>query len=121
MDLDEEVEAPPKGITTAHYIKFINELFDVMDRDETIKEYYWVMDNATIQESLPMQRKIESGTRDCIQQIATRWIPMHNNRELKQYLTAQMLQQRTVGITLTRTIITGEPHIKMDSNAHGEL
>lgn len=45
MDLDEEVEAPPKGITTALYIKFINELFDVMDRDETMKEYYWVMDN----------------------------------------------------------------------------
>lgn len=37
MDLDEEVEAPPKGITTAHYIKLINELFDVMDRDETMK------------------------------------------------------------------------------------
>lgn len=59
MDLDEEVEAPPKRITTAHYIKFINELFNVMERDETMKEYYWVMDNATIQKSLPMQRKIE--------------------------------------------------------------
>lgn len=59
MDLDEEVEAPPKRITTAHYIKFINELFDVMDRDETMKKDYWVMDNATIQKSLPMQRKIE--------------------------------------------------------------
>ncbi|KAI8372526.1 hypothetical protein EDC96DRAFT_572751 [Choanephora cucurbitarum] len=59
---NEEVEAPPKGITTAHYIKLINELFGVMNRDETIKEYYWVMDNATIQESLPMQRKIKSGS-----------------------------------------------------------
>lgn len=66
MNLDEEVEAPPKGITTAHYIKFINELFDVMDRDETMKEYYWVMGNATIQESLPMQRKIEIRGYKCI-------------------------------------------------------
>ncbi|KAG1284079.1 hypothetical protein G6F60_007919 [Rhizopus arrhizus] len=50
----------PKGATTAHFIKFMNELLDVMDLDETFKGSYIVMDNASIHKSKPMLQKIES-------------------------------------------------------------
>lgn len=50
---------PPKGTTTAHFIKFINELLDVMDLDEKLKGCYLVLDNASIHKSQPMKRKIE--------------------------------------------------------------
>ncbi|KAG1174993.1 hypothetical protein G6F70_007946 [Rhizopus microsporus] len=49
----------PKGTTTAHFIKFINELLDVMDLDESLKGCYLVLDNASIHKSQPMIRKIE--------------------------------------------------------------
>lgn len=49
-----------KGTTTAHFIKFINVLLDVMDLDENLKGSYLVMDNCTIHKSRPMIRKIES-------------------------------------------------------------
>lgn len=60
IDLDEDAKAPPKGTTILHYVKFINELLDVMDEDATMKGYYLVMDNASIHKFIPMQRKIES-------------------------------------------------------------
>ena len=43
---------------------------------------------------------------------------VHQTEKQMQFLIVQMLQQRAEDITLTRTIITGEPHIKMDSNAY---
>jgi hypothetical protein len=49
----------PKGTTAAHYVKFINELLDVMDLDGNMKGYYLVMDNASIHKSQPTVRKIE--------------------------------------------------------------
>lgn len=49
-----------KGTTTAHFIKFMNELLDVMDLDQSLKGSYIVMDNASIHKSNPMKRKIES-------------------------------------------------------------
>ncbi|KAG1140519.1 hypothetical protein G6F37_009011 [Rhizopus arrhizus] len=49
----------PKGTATAHFIKFINELLDVMDLDESLKGCYLVLDNASIHKSQPMIRKIE--------------------------------------------------------------
>ncbi|KAG1092608.1 hypothetical protein G6F42_019158 [Rhizopus arrhizus] len=36
----EDKANPPKGTTTAHFIKFINELLDVMDLDEKLKGCY---------------------------------------------------------------------------------
>ncbi|KAG1039068.1 hypothetical protein G6F43_012584 [Rhizopus delemar] len=48
-----------QGTTTAHFIKFINELLDVMDLDESLKGCYLVLDNASIHKSQPMVRKIE--------------------------------------------------------------
>lgn len=55
-------EAPPisKGTTTLHFIKFINELLDIMDLDPNLKGNYLVLDNCTIHKSHPMRRKIES-------------------------------------------------------------
>ncbi|EIE79743.1 hypothetical protein RO3G_04448 [Rhizopus delemar RA 99-880] len=50
----------PKGTTTAHFSKFMNELLSVMDLDETFKGSYIVMDNASIRKSKPMLRKVES-------------------------------------------------------------
>ncbi|CEP09722.1 hypothetical protein [Parasitella parasitica] len=55
-----EIAQPPKGTTTAHFIKFMNELLDIMDLDEGLKGSYIVMDNCTIHKSAPMIRKIES-------------------------------------------------------------
>ena len=49
-----------KGTTTAHFVKFINELLDIMDMDESMKGHYLVLDNASIHKSKPMVRKIES-------------------------------------------------------------
>ena len=33
----------PKGTTTAHFVKFINELLDIMDMDESMKGHYLVL------------------------------------------------------------------------------
>ena len=43
----------------AHFIKFMNELLDIMDMDEGLKGSYLVMDNCTVHKSHPMIRKIE--------------------------------------------------------------
>ncbi|KAG1049739.1 hypothetical protein G6F43_007951 [Rhizopus delemar] len=50
----------PKGTTIAHFVKFMNQLLNVMDLDETFKGIYIVMDNVSIHKSKPMLRKIES-------------------------------------------------------------
>ncbi|KAG1166966.1 hypothetical protein G6F46_001288 [Rhizopus delemar] len=50
----------PKGKTTAHFHKFMNELLAIMDLDQTFKGNYIVIDNASIHKSKPMIRKIES-------------------------------------------------------------
>ncbi|KAG1136830.1 hypothetical protein G6F37_011710 [Rhizopus arrhizus] len=49
-----------KGTTTAHFIRFISELLDIMDMDESLMGSYLVMDYSTIHKSRPMIRKIES-------------------------------------------------------------
>ncbi|KAG0740020.1 hypothetical protein G6F33_000267 [Rhizopus arrhizus] len=49
-----------KGTTTAHFVRFINELLDIMDMDESLMDRYLVMDYCTIRKSHPMIRKIES-------------------------------------------------------------
>ncbi|KAG1046643.1 hypothetical protein G6F43_010879 [Rhizopus delemar] len=55
-----DVKPAPKGITTAPFIKFVNELLDIMDKDESLKGSYLVMDNASIHKSKPITRKIEA-------------------------------------------------------------
>jgi hypothetical protein len=55
-----DVKPASKGTTTAHFIKFINELLNIMDEDESLKGSYLVMDNTSIQKSKPMIRKIEA-------------------------------------------------------------
>ncbi|KAG2201521.1 hypothetical protein INT46_002896 [Mucor plumbeus] len=50
----------PKGTTTAHFHKFMNELLVIMGLDQTFKGNYIVMDNASIHKSKPIIRKIES-------------------------------------------------------------
>jgi transposase len=49
-----------KGTTTAHFVRFINELLDIMDMDESLMDRYLVMDYCTIHKPHPMIRKIES-------------------------------------------------------------
>jgi transposase len=49
----------PKGTTAAHFIKFINEVLDIMDEIGNMKGYYLVMDNCNIHKNKYMQRKIE--------------------------------------------------------------
>nr|CEG67169.1 hypothetical protein RMATCC62417_03636 [Rhizopus microsporus]CEG67172.1 hypothetical protein RMATCC62417_03639 [Rhizopus microsporus] len=56
----EPVKPAPKGTTTAHFIKFVNGLLDIMDTDRNLLGSYLVMDNCTIHKSHPMIRKIES-------------------------------------------------------------
>lgn len=48
-----------QGTTTAHFVKYMNALLDIMDLDENLKGNYIVMDNASIHKSQPMIRKIE--------------------------------------------------------------
>lgn len=62
MDATDEVSAAPvaKGTTTGHFIKFMNEVLDIMDHDESLKGHYLVMDNCKRHKSKPMIRKIES-------------------------------------------------------------
>ncbi|KAG1456343.1 hypothetical protein G6F46_010488 [Rhizopus delemar] len=50
----------PKVTTTVHFIKFMKELLNLMDLDETFNGSCIVMDNASIHKSKPMLRKIES-------------------------------------------------------------
>ncbi|RCH88390.1 hypothetical protein CU097_010924 [Rhizopus azygosporus] len=54
-----DVKPAPKGTITTHFIKFVNELLDIMDEDESLKNSYLVVDNARIHKSKPMIRKIE--------------------------------------------------------------
>ncbi|KAG0745591.1 hypothetical protein G6F57_002547 [Rhizopus arrhizus] len=49
-----------KGITTAHFVRSISELLDIMDMDESLMGSYLVMDYCTIHKSRPMIRKIDS-------------------------------------------------------------
>ncbi|ORE17229.1 hypothetical protein BCV71DRAFT_181912, partial [Rhizopus microsporus] len=49
-----DAKLAPKGTTAAHFIKFINELLDIMDEDESLKGSYLVIDNASIRKSKPM-------------------------------------------------------------------
>jgi hypothetical protein len=67
IDDKEANKTPSKGTTTAHFIKFMNELLDIMDIDESLKGSYFVMDNCTIHKSHPMIRKIGAeDTESCI-------------------------------------------------------
>jgi hypothetical protein len=47
-DNDTSNKPAAKGTTTAHFIKFIKEIFDIMDIDESMKGNYRVIDNASI-------------------------------------------------------------------------
>ena len=49
-----------KGTTTAHFVKFINKLLDIMNMGESIKGHCLLLGNASIHKSKPMVRKIES-------------------------------------------------------------
>ncbi|KAG2226178.1 hypothetical protein INT45_003323 [Circinella minor] len=46
--------------TTAHFVKFMNEVLAVLDAEEAFKGSYIVLDNTSIHKSKPMIRKIES-------------------------------------------------------------
>lgn len=59
-NVDENNKPIARGTTTAHFVKFMNELFDVINLDESLKGSYLVMDNCSIHKSKPMIRKIES-------------------------------------------------------------
>ncbi|KAG1474713.1 hypothetical protein G6F56_000181 [Rhizopus delemar] len=48
-----------KGTTTAHFVKFMNALLDIIDLNKNLKGNYIVMDNASIHKSKLMIRKIE--------------------------------------------------------------
>ncbi len=60
IDDKETNKPPPKGTTTAHFIKFMNELLDIIDMNEGLKGGCLVMDNSTIHKSHSMVRKIEA-------------------------------------------------------------
>ncbi|KAG1149536.1 hypothetical protein G6F37_002681 [Rhizopus arrhizus] len=49
-----------KGTTTAHFVRLINELLDIMNMDESLMGSYLAMYYSTIHKSHPMIRKIES-------------------------------------------------------------
>ncbi|OAD70687.1 hypothetical protein PHYBLDRAFT_69472 [Phycomyces blakesleeanus NRRL 1555(-)] len=59
-NIDDNAKPVSKGTNTAHFIKFINELLDVMDFDHSLKGSYIVMDNASIHKLDSMKREVES-------------------------------------------------------------
>lgn len=59
-DDDMSNKSVARGTTTAHFVKFINKLLDIMDMDDGMKGHYLVLDNVSIHKSKPMIRKIES-------------------------------------------------------------
>lgn len=44
---DDEGKPAPKGTTAAYFIKFANELLNIMDEDESLKGSYLVMENTS--------------------------------------------------------------------------
>jgi transposase len=56
----ENIKPIAKSKTTAHFVKFLNKLLNVMGKDENLIGSYLVMDNCTIHKSHSMIRKIES-------------------------------------------------------------
>lgn len=56
-----------KGTTTAHFVKFINELLDKMIVIKIFKGNYTVMDNASIHKYRPLVQKISKvkATKSC--------------------------------------------------------
>jgi hypothetical protein len=55
-----DVKPAPKSTTTAHFIKFANELLNIMDEYASLKGSYLVMDNSSTHKSKPMIRKIKA-------------------------------------------------------------
>jgi hypothetical protein len=49
----------PKGATKVHFVNFMNSVLDEMDKNEEMKGFYLVTDNASIHKSEPMTREIE--------------------------------------------------------------
>jgi hypothetical protein len=49
-----------KGTTTAHFVRSISELLDIMNMDESPMGSYLVIDYCTIHKFHPMIRKIDS-------------------------------------------------------------
>ncbi|KAG1054893.1 hypothetical protein G6F43_003114 [Rhizopus delemar] len=49
-----------KGTTTAHFVKFMNELLNIMNMNESLMGSYLVMNSCATHKSHPMIRKIES-------------------------------------------------------------
>jgi hypothetical protein len=49
-----------KGTTTAHFVRFISELLDIMDMDESLMNSYLVINYCTIHKSHPVIRKNDS-------------------------------------------------------------
>ncbi|KAG0862355.1 hypothetical protein G6F16_012592 [Rhizopus arrhizus] len=49
-----------KGTTTVHFVRFVSELLDIMNMDESLMDDYLVMNYCTIHKPHPMIRKMES-------------------------------------------------------------
>ncbi|KAG1396024.1 hypothetical protein G6F60_009883 [Rhizopus arrhizus] len=103
LDDKEANKTPSKGTTTAHFIKFMNELLDIMDIDESLKGSYLVMDNCTIHKSHPMIRKIEGrGYRVMylppyspeLNAIKNFWAIVKRKKKRENLMTEETLSQR---------------------------
>jgi hypothetical protein len=49
-----------KGTTTVHFVRFVSELLDIMNMDESLMGSYLVINYCTLHKSHPMIRKIDS-------------------------------------------------------------
>jgi transposase len=54
----------PKGTTAGHYLRFIKETLDVMDKYDEFQGFYFIMDNASIHQNSDVKREIESRGRE---------------------------------------------------------
>ncbi|GAA5814508.1 hypothetical protein MFLAVUS_008005 [Mucor flavus] len=54
----------PTGTTTGHYLRFLNDTLDIMDKQDSMKDFYLIMDNAPIHTSKAIEQAVKRRNRD---------------------------------------------------------
>ncbi|KAG0933992.1 hypothetical protein G6F57_009403 [Rhizopus arrhizus] len=74
-----------KGTTTAHFVRFINELLDIMDMDESLMDRYLVMDYCIIH-----QKKLSKSENDSFEL----YVEDNSDDDLQPVVTARKRKSR---------------------------
>lgn len=91
--------APPKvpeakGTTTGHYLNFIRETLDIMDRYPEMKGFYLIMDNAPTHSSNKVNQMVESLYSPELNPIEQFWAIVKHKLKRNQPMESETLAQR---------------------------